>query len=344
MRKTAFILALLFLCGISVTAFAEADNDYQEGLRHYNAGNFEEAVKYLKRYSEKKPKASVSYLIGYSLYKLGRHDEAMQYFRDSYLLTPEYSPIPEQERPMEKGTLVIPEMPSAVPAVPEYEMEPEEEPLVEPAPQVPLVMPEEPMIVEPEEAVPEELPEAKEEEVVPEKEPQREITLPPPVGLPKGMEMPQIPKGMMAVAGIAGLMSGVVGLLINIGLYIFTALCLFRIGKKLDVSNSWIAWIPILNGFWPLVGAAGRTVKWGLMYLLVLPILAGIIGAVFATISPFMAILVLGIVGLVVFGLYISLWMSTSENLGKEKLLGLLMIVPVVNLIFMGYLAFSESS
>jgi hypothetical protein len=34
--------------------------------------------------------------------------------------------------------------------------------------------------------------------------------------------------------------------------------------------------------------------------------------------------------------------MSVSENLGKERLLGLLMIVPIVNLIFMGYLAFSE--
>ncbi len=128
----------------------------------------------------------------------------------------------------------------------------------------------------------------------------------------------------------------------QIAFYVFTALCLFRIGNKLDVPKSWIAWIPILNAFWPIVGAGGQTVKWGLIYLIGLPLLAALLGGIFAMISPMLAMVVMLVIGLVVFGLYIWLWMNVSEGLGKERLLGLLMIVPIANLIFMGYLAFSE--
>jgi hypothetical protein len=208
-------------------------------------------------------------------------------------------------------------------------------------PAEPASVPEEPMAeAEPEET---EVPIVTLEETVPAEKPKPEITFTPPEGFPEGMEMPEMSKGMKGLAGVAALMSGIFGLLIQIALYIFFALCLFRIGKKLDVPNSWIAWIPILNSFWPVVGAGGQTVKWGLIYLIGLPLLAALIGGLFAMISPMLAMVVMLVIGLVVFGLYIWLWMNVSENLGKERLLGLLMIVPLVNLIFMGYLAFSES-
>jgi tetratricopeptide (TPR) repeat protein len=346
MKKVVLIIAIAFISVWSFSALALVNDDYEKGLKYYNTGQFEEAVKHLKSYVEKNPRASAYYLIGYSLYKLGRHDDAEKYFREAYLIDTEFSPTQffeehVKERFIKKEPGVIPE-PSVQPAP-----EPAEEmrrgvlslPPVTPktaVPTEPEAVPEEPMAeAEPEEP---EIPIVTLEEPVPEEKPEPEITFTP----PEGFEMPQMPMGLKGLAGVAGLMSGIFGLLIQIALYIFFALCLFRIGKKLDVSNSWIAWIPILNYFWPLIGAAGRTLGWGLLYLLGLPLIGGILGAVFAAISPMLAFVILGILGLVVFGIYIYLWMSVSENLGKERLLGLLMIVPIVNLIFMGYLAFSE--
>ena len=38
----------------------------------------------------------------------------------------------------------------------------------------------------------------------------------------------------------------------------------------------------------------------------------------------------------------IMLWMSISENLGRNKWLGLLMLLPIANFIYIGVLAFSK--
>jgi hypothetical protein len=40
----------------------------------------------------------------------------------------------------------------------------------------------------------------------------------------------------------------------------------------------------------------------------------------------------------------IYLWICISENLGHNKWLGLLMILPMINLLFMAYLAFSKAA
>lgn len=361
MKKVALIVAIALISVWSFSALAQVNDEYEKGLTYYNAGQFEEAVKHLKSYVEKNPRASAYYLIGYSLYKLGRHDEADEYFREAYLIDTEFSPTQFfEEEIKERFIKKEPE------GVPEPSVQPEVEPAPEPAeemrrgvlslppvtpktavPTEPETVPGEPVVeAEPEEpAVPLEVPETpslEEEDIIPGEKPAPDIAFTPPEGFPEGMEMPEMPKGMKGLAGVAALMSGIVGLLIQIALYIFFALCLFRIGNKLDVPNSWIAWIPILNYFWPMVGAGGQTVKWGIIYLIGLPLLAALIGGIAAMISPMLAMVVMLVIGLVVFGLYIWLWMNISENLGKERLLGLLMILPLVNLIFMGYLAFSE--
>jgi len=38
----------------------------------------------------------------------------------------------------------------------------------------------------------------------------------------------------------------------------------------------------------------------------------------------------------------IYLWICITENLGKNKLLGLLMLLPLINMLFLGFLAFSR--
>lgn len=66
-------------------------------------------------------------------------------------------------------------------------------------------------------------------------------------------------------------------------------------------------------------------------------------GLLFAMISPFAAMVVMGIIGLVVFVVYVYLWMLTNENLGKNRWLGLLMFVPIINLVWIAILAFSKT-
>ena len=95
-------------------------------------------------------------------------------------------------------------------------------------------------------------------------------------------------------------------------LYIYGSLCLYLIAKKLDVQAAWTAWVPIAQ-VWAFLSSAGKSLVW--ILLLLVPLLNAIVG--------------------------VYLWMCITENLGKNKWLGLLMILPFVNLVFLGILAFS---
>jgi hypothetical protein len=344
MRRTAFIITLFFILFVSANAFTEVDDTYQKGLKYFYSGNYEEAARHLTDYVKKNPKASVYYKIGYALYELGRHDEAHKYFEQAYLVEPEFSPIPSVQRPAEMPEREIPEMPAVAPEVryvPEEVILPEEMPkgTTEPDIPPPVFAPEEPVIAE-QEMAPEQEPQVPGEVKIPsEQQFDFDKTFEPPKDFPKQMDEPKMSKGLMAAA--AGL--NILSLIMSIAFWVFMALCLFRIGKKLDVPNSWLAWVPFIQNFWPMVGAGGKSVWWGLTYLVGIPIIGGIIAGVFAMISPMLALIVLGAIGIVFLWAYIHLWMNISEGLGKERLLGLLMLLPLINLIFMGYLAFSES-
>jgi hypothetical protein len=369
MKRFAFILTFVFLCVSFVSATATMDPEYERGLQYYNSGQFEKSAEHFKHYVKKNPKPSAYYLIGYSLYKLGRHDEAHPYFEEAYFIDPEFSPLQffdediqkkfqkdkiemplppivppektESDKPIQilrGGTLQLPPTASKITKPSVKEAVPEKQPEEEAAPEQ-LTVPSLTMKTPEERVVPEE---AQPEITLPEGFPEGMEIPPMPEGFPEGMEMPKGFGAFSKLAGVAGIFSGIVGLFMQIALYVFTALCLFRIGNKLDVRNSWFAWIPILNYFWPTVGAGGQTVRQGLLFLLGLPLLAALLGGIFAMINPMISMVVMLVIGLVVFGYFIWLWMNISENLGKERLLGLLMIVPIANLIFMGYLAFSE--
>ncbi|MFA6228535.1 MAG: DUF5684 domain-containing protein [Patescibacteria group bacterium] len=97
-------------------------------------------------------------------------------------------------------------------------------------------------------------------------------------------------------------------------LYVYCALCLQFIAKKLVINGLWMAWVPIANLFL-ILKCAGRPYWW---FLLMFVPIANIIVALVP-------------------------WMDITEKLGKSKWLGLLMIVAPLNLILMGYLAFSQS-
>ncbi|MEI9476995.1 MAG: DUF5684 domain-containing protein [Deltaproteobacteria bacterium] len=97
--------------------------------------------------------------------------------------------------------------------------------------------------------------------------------------------------------------------------YCYSSLCLMRIAQKLDISDAFLAWIPLLN-LSLLFRAADKPVWW--IVLLCIPI-----------------------VNLIVL---IITFMSLCEQMGYPSGIGLLILVPLGNFILLGYLAFAPDT
>jgi hypothetical protein len=102
--------------------------------------------------------------------------------------------------------------------------------------------------------------------------------------------------------------------LMGIAAYVYTSLAYMKIAKKLNHPNSWFAWIPILNIVLhlQLAGMSG----WYILLMLV----------------PVANVVV-----------YVIAMMNICEKLDKEKLLGLLVLVPFANFILLGILAWGKN-
>jgi hypothetical protein len=125
-----------------------------------------------------------------------------------------------------------------------------------------------------------------------------------------------------SLAMISGFM-----VLFGFAFYIYISLCLYMIARKVGVADSWTAWIPVVN-LWTFVEAAGKPWWWT----------AIIVGLSLSLVVPIVGI----VLGLLNLGVVIYLWMCISENVGKNRWLGLLMLVPIVNLFYPAVLAFSK--
>ena len=92
MKKIVFVVLMVFaLSAVYDTTFAAENSEYSKALKYYNSKKFKEAVELLKEQVQKNPTPSAYYLLGYSLYKLGKFEEANEYFKEAYLLDPEFS-------------------------------------------------------------------------------------------------------------------------------------------------------------------------------------------------------------------------------------------------------------
>ena len=91
MRKTGLVIALLLLFAAVSGAAVLDDKEFRAGLKQYNKKNYKAAVTKLKEYVDRKPDPAAYYLLGYSLYKLGRFSEADEYFSEAYFIDPEFS-------------------------------------------------------------------------------------------------------------------------------------------------------------------------------------------------------------------------------------------------------------
>lgn len=95
--------------------------------------------------------------------------------------------------------------------------------------------------------------------------------------------------------------------------YIYKSICLQLIAKKTNTPNAWLAWIPIADMF--LMCSIGKKSYWWVLLMYV-----PIVNIIF----------------------FILLWMEISKARGKEDWLGILMILPLVQIFIIGYLAFSK--
>ena len=92
MRKTGLVIVLLLLFAAVSGAAVTDDKEFRTGLKYYNSKNYKAAERQFKEYVESKPDPAAYYLLGYSLYKLGRFSEADDYFKEAYFIDPEFSP------------------------------------------------------------------------------------------------------------------------------------------------------------------------------------------------------------------------------------------------------------
>ena len=104
---------------------------------------------------------------------------------------------------------------------------------------------------------------------------------------------------------------GVFGLVL--AFYIYAAICLSTIARKLSVAEAWWAWVPLLNAL--LIFKLSGKPLWWLLGLFV-PILNIVV-----------AVLV---------------WMEIAKRRGKSPVHGILILLPGIGLISLGILAFSK--
>jgi tetratricopeptide (TPR) repeat protein len=98
------VVSLVILAFSASAAFGQ-EEVYTKGIRAYFKKDYAAAVNYLKEYVARKPEARAYYFLGYAQYELkrktggpkGRKDfwadtEAVKYFKEAYLIDPEFSP------------------------------------------------------------------------------------------------------------------------------------------------------------------------------------------------------------------------------------------------------------
>ncbi len=117
--------------------------------------------------------------------------------------------------------------------------------------------------------------------------------------------------------------------------HLLYSLSLYLICRKIQVPHAWTAWIPTLN-FIPTVQAAGLSAWWSLPLLV--PLLNYIPGV------PTNPVVVILLFAVLLFNLvfFVVLWVRICGNLWISKWWGLLILLPPLFFILLGYLAFKE--
>jgi len=111
-------------------------------------------------------------------------------------------------------------------------------------------------------------------------------------------------------------------LLILILAYLYYAITLQAIATKTGTESAWLAWVPI-GSLYLECKIAGKPGWWLLL-------------RIFSNLIPFVGPVISIIVSIII-------WMGIASARSKPSWLGILTVVPLLNLFLLGYLAFSKS-
>ncbi len=330
MTKAIWLLTVMAIVVAISLGVSEAATDgvadkalYDKAMKYYYAGKYEDSARLLKEYLKETADPKAYFRLGYSLYKLGRHDEANKYFEQSYLVTPDYTPTPELEEKHKQLKHVRPEGYYEGKII---EAPPAEEPPAE-VPEGMVAVEEASMLSVPEldveaetEAPTEEAPPA--EEVAPEPKPEpKPATAAPPRPRPQTRPPVEISDKQAMFAALAMLSAFLIPIIAILGLiYLLFSFALFKIAKKrnLEKISLILCFIPVLQVI-PMVQASGKSLL-------------------------FAALMFVPLVNLAIL---VIVWMDIAENLGKSRKTALIvMIVSIfISPVFFGfvlYLGFSK--
>jgi len=147
-----------------------------------------------------------------------------------------------------------------------------------------------------------------------------QTTAPAVTSAPAATPMPTLTPEQKKVAVAVAAAAALVVLFVVFILYIYSSLCIMFIAKKTAKTPAWLSWIPIGNLFL-LCKIAGITYWWLLLLLVYIVPIAG----------PLIFLAFCG-----------YLWYKVALARKKPGWVGILWVIPLVNLVVMGYLAFSE--
>lgn len=111
-----------------------------------------------------------------------------------------------------------------------------------------------------------------------------------------------------------------VSIVVGLALYVYSALALMTIAKKTNTPNAWLAWIPIANLY--LMTQIAKVPWW--TFLVIFLAWIPIVGT------------------LLMLGVMIWWFWKISEARKRPGWWSILMLIPIVNLIILGMLAWTE--
>lgn len=123
------------------------------------------------------------------------------------------------------------------------------------------------------------------------------------------------------------------GLWVSIGMYVWFAVCLAVIARKSRIRLWWMSPVPIVN-FALMCSLGQRSSR--CFWAFTVPVVALILGLTIWLPLWTLAWLVVWAIAWAV------AWMGITRERGRPAALGLLVLVPVVNLVLLGTLAFGE--
>lgn len=125
-------------------------------------------------------------------------------------------------------------------------------------------------------------------------------------------------------------------LFILIVVYLYFSICLYNIAKKTNTSNRWAAWVPIVQIFYPII--ISQKPWWWIFVVLILGFFSSSLNRSESGIVQLVSFLI----SITIIVVWVYIWMGVCVKLKRPNWWGVLMMIPLINIVFLGILAFSN--